>query len=337
MPPTVVLHVGLMKSGTTFVQQQLFAHRDLLAEKAVHFPTESWGIQVGAVKDVLHRRTPDRWAPIAAAMAGHDGVSVFSMEFLAPAGGKQRERVVASLRPARVEVVITARDLNRSLIARWQETIQNGRTWHWADYVDAVHDARPSASSAQDSEAGRAFWRHQDLAAVAEAWGASADQLTLVTVPHPGADRRLLLDRFCRATGLPELPLVETSSNDSLGAASTLALRRMNELLEARDLAFPIGSRVRKGFLAKEVLAARKRAEPSLGLPVPEWLAEEAADQVRRARELPLQLVGEWADLTPVPVPGIDPGEVPDGEVAQAAIAGLAGLVEHCIERDEPV
>ena len=333
MPPTVVLHIGLMKSGTTFVQQQLFAHRGLLAEHGVLFPGASWGKQVSAVKDVLHHGTTlEEWTPIASAMKGHDGLSVLSCEFFAPARLRQRERVVATLRPAQIHVVITARDLNRVLMARWQETIQNGHTWHWADYVEDVRQSRPSLGEKRATEAGRAFWRHQNLPAVARAWGKLVDRVTVVTGPHPGADRRLLLDRFCEAAGLPQLPLAEGRINESLGGASILALRRMNELLEEQDLPFPAGSWLRKGYLAKRVLASRRRDEPSLGLPVLGWVDEEAVVQVRRIRNQQVPLVGDWADLSPVPVPGIDPSDVPDSEVAQAAAAGMAGLVQYCIQ-----
>ena len=46
MPSTVVLHVGLMKSGTTFVQQHLFAHQELLEQQGVLQSDKVWSGQV---------------------------------------------------------------------------------------------------------------------------------------------------------------------------------------------------------------------------------------------------------------------------------------------------
>ena len=46
--------------------------------------------------------------------------------------------------------------------------------------------------------------------------------------------------------------------NESVGAASTLVIRRLNELLNDAGLPFPEGTDLRKGVLAKQVLAARK-------------------------------------------------------------------------------
>jgi hypothetical protein len=46
-----------------------------------------------------------------------------------------------------------------------------------------------------------------------------------------------------------------------------------------------------------------------------------------------VRLVGSWDDLDPVPVDGVDPGDVPAEEVAQAAVAALTGIVERKVRR----
>jgi hypothetical protein len=334
MARTVVLHVGVMKSGTTFVQGQLFANRSSLAERDILVLGRKWADQVEAVKDSLRplkggSLPPDSpWSRMAAEARDWAGTSIVSMEFLGPAAPDRIRRIVDSLRPARVEVVVTARDLNRSIVALWQETIQNGRWWTWQEYVDGVRAASPGQRARKVSEAGRTFWRQQDLVRICRAWSAAADQCTLVTVPHPGASRTELLDRFARAAGLGDVELRKTGANESIGAASTLALREMNELLAGRDLAFPHGAALRKGVLAKQVLAGRRDVEPSIGLPVHDWVTEASARLVARLRELDLPLVGDWHDLEPVAVPGVDPADIGADQVAAAAIAGLAGLVE---------
>jgi hypothetical protein len=273
---------------------------------------------------------------MAGAITAHPGRSVVSVELIGPANEKARERLVGALRPHRVEVVITARDLNRSLVALWQETIQNGRTWTWPEYVAGVRAAcPPTAGDVPDS--GRTFWRQQDLVRIASAWLEIADRVSVVTVPHPGAPRHVLLERFTEAAALPQMVVAEGRGNESLGLASVLALRRMNELLDECDLSYPAGNRLRKMILAKQVLAARRKDEPTLGLSVPDWLVDASATQVERARSLPVDLHGDWADLTPVSVPGGSIDDVEPAQVAEAAIAGMAGLVGHMIrEDDEP-
>lgn len=322
---TVVLHVGLMKSGTTWIQQQLFAHRDELAAAGVRLPGRTWGQQASGVKGALKGGKPRKWEALAAEATSYDGRSVISVELLGPAGPTQRRRVVEALAPHDVEVVVTARDLGRSVVALWQETVQNGRSWSWPDYLEGVRTG--------EGEAGRTFWRQLDLPEVVAAWAEVAGTVTVVTVPPPGAERRLLLDRFGQAAGLPRLDPVSTRANESLGLASVLVLRQLNERLEEEGVRFKRTRKVRKQLLAKEVLAARRADEPSLGLTVPAWLAEAAAQRVERVQGLDVALVGDWADLEPVDVPGVEVDGVPVGAQLDAATAAVAGLVEGLVGR----
>jgi hypothetical protein len=39
-------------------------------------------------------------------------------------------------------------------------------------------------------------------------------------------------------------------------------------------------------------------------------------------------VVGDLADLDPVEVPGVHPAQLPDAQVAEAAVFALAGLLE---------
>ena len=325
----LVLHVGAMKSGTTFVQSRLYAHRDLLEERGVRVPGRRRRSQVLAVQQLLRGGGP-MWDKHAAAVSRHDGTSVISVELLGPA----REEVVTTLRDAvdaQVEVLITARDLNRSLPAMWQETVQNGRSWGWHDYVIGARTDRPSARQGAPATApGRAFWIQQDLVRMARTWASvfSPERVTVVTVPPPGAAPETLWSRFVEVAG-PELAGLTSVAdpNESLGAASASAMRRLNELLDAAGLPFPQGHQLRKRLLTKQVLAARKPEEPAIGLGVLPWVSEEAEAQCAGLRDLGVRLVGDWADLTPVDVPGIDPETLDEREVGEAALAGLAGLL----------
>ncbi|MCW2735481.1 hypothetical protein [Nocardioides sp.] len=325
----LVLHVGAMKSGTTFVQSRLFAHRELLQERGIRVPGRRRRSQVLAVQQLLRGGGP-MWDKHAAAVSRHDGTSVISVELLGPAP----TAVVQALRDgvdAEVEVVLTARDLNRSVPAMWQETVQNGRSWGWHDYVIGARTDRPSARrGAPATEPGRAFWIQQDLVRLARTWASvfGPERVTVVTVPPPGSAPELLWWRFAGVVG-PELDGLTSAPdpNESLGAASATAMRRLNELLDAEGLLFPQGHQLRKRLLTKQVLAARKSAEPAIGLGVLPWVTEEADAQRRGLVDLGVRLVGDWADLTPVDVPGIDPETLDDREVGEAALAGLAGLL----------
>ena len=327
---TVVLHVGLMKSGTTFVQTSLFENKQALAEQGVLVPGSRWSKQASAVQDVLRPRSgAGEWDRLTTEIAEGPARAVISMEFLGPARARAISRVVESLQPARVEVVCTVRDLNRNLAALWQETIQNGRWWSWAEYLAGAEQARPELGREPDSHAGRTFWRQQDAARICNSWLGHADRVTVVTLPRPGAAPRELLERFAQAAGFDAGPLVPAKpANESLGAASALALRAFNESLAERGLEFPAGQHLRKKVIAKQILAGRRSSEPRIGLPVEPWVVDSSQALRERLKALPVDLVGSWDDLEPVPVDGVDPAQVPAEEVAQAALAALAGVVE---------
>ncbi|MGN0062893.1 MAG: hypothetical protein ACI379_01520 [Nocardioides sp.] len=335
----MVLHVGTMKSGTTFLQSRLFAHRDHLLESGVTVPAPDWRHMVGAVNDVL-RTTSGRfaWTELVEAVRAHPGTSVVSMEYLGPAGPRSRQRILDSLEGLDLTVVVTARDLNRQIPAMWQERLQNGGTAPLAAYADAVRATRRSAptdgAEHPYAELGRAFWRHQALDRVVRRWAEAVgpDRVVLVTVPPPGASTELLWERFASVLGVPAGGLGDLGAdhaNASLGAASAAVLLRVNELLEAQGMGYPVGQRLRKQVLAKMLLAGHRAAEPRIGHPVPGWVQRTSERMVRRTAGSSVRVVGDLQDLRPVAVPGTDPAEVAGELVADAATTALADLVAH--------
>jgi hypothetical protein len=342
MADRVVLHVGAMKSGTSYLQSRLFASKEQLAAQGVCVPGRTWNDQVTGVLDVLGRR-PDGgagggWSALLDEVGAEPGTAVVSMEFLGPVSPEKIDTVVASLRPARVSVVLTARDLNRSLAAMWQETVQNGRWWTWHDYLDGAQRARPRPARRPEdvTEAGRTFWRQQNTVRLARQWSAAegVDDFTLVTLPPPDGPADVLAERFATVVGFDAATLQPgPRANTSVDAAAAEVLRRTNGLLAAQGLEFPRGAVLRKRRLAKSVLASRVRPDLRIGLPVAPWVAEHAVAMVTALQDLGVDHVGEWSDLDPVAVPGIDPAGVSDADVLEAAEQGLEGLEPDLRER----
>src|SRR4051812_16878564 len=107
MSQTVFLHVGLPKSGTSFIQGVLSANKKQLQREAdLLFPGRSWHEQVLAVRDVREmkrRRHAGAWEELVREMVDWPGNSVVSMEWLCASSEEVVRRVVADLAPARVE------------------------------------------------------------------------------------------------------------------------------------------------------------------------------------------------------------------------------------------
>lgn len=334
MAPRLVLHVGTMKTGTTYLQGRLFANQEKLAGLGVLLPGGTYGAQVFAAREL--GRDPDRWGALADEIRAHGGTSVISTERLAPMRPPMVQKVRDLLDGVDVEVVVTARDLNRSIPALWQESVQNGRTWRYGEYLAGVETWRPGhREGVERPEAGRTFWRQLDLVRIVSTWKDifGVERVTVITLPPPGAPRDLLWERFCSVVGIEHEGFQDsTTPNGSLGAASAMAVRRMNELLLEAELPYPRGGPLRKRLLSKQVLAARRKDEPSIGLEVAPWLDEQTRRIERALTRLGVRIIGSVEELEPVAVPGVHPDTLDDREVAEAAVAGLAGLVRQHAE-----
>lgn len=341
MAQRVVLHIGTMKSGSSYLQNLLFSQRRALAAADVLVPGRNRIEQIDALMQGRLRRKPrDLWTGMAAEVRAHTGTAVLSHELLGAAGDKVFRNLLPDLGPDPVEAIVTARDLNRSLVSMWQETVQNGRTWTWDHYYDAAAAAAPYARTGEPEPgtAGGTFWKQQDVARIVRRWvdRLGPERVTVVVVPPKGADRTELPRRFAEAARIPLDPtLPSPRPNESLGLASVLAIRRLNELLEEQGHPWPDGLLVRKRLLAKQVLAARAAEEPRLALDPPAWVREQTDATIAALKETGARCVGDWADLEPVPVAGVRPEDVDPALVTEAALAGLAALVAHAAGGDD--
>jgi hypothetical protein len=257
----VILHVGAMKTGTSFVQSVLATHREALADVGVAYPAAS----PQAVLDLLKLpRQPEehreRWRALAAEGREDGRDLLVSMEFLSFA---QDRHVAAALEPFagdRVEVVVSVRDQLGAIPAQWQTYCRNLGTEGWPDYLRSIEPTflgRP-----RKTRAFRTFNRAQQIPSWVRRWeeAPGVASVHVVTVPPSGSAPQVLWDRFAAAAGLPavdvDLSIVE--SNPSLGYGSCDFLRRANTHLSVvRSRPYRRGVRQ----LARGALVGRRSEE----------------------------------------------------------------------------
>ena len=138
----VVLHVGLPKTGTTYLQAVLAHHRDALREAGVLYPfVRPQAMFLGAVEvrgshekfGLTAEDVAGTWQALCDRVLAHAGTSVISHEIL---GGAEPDEIAAALAPLagiEVDVVVTARDLGRQATAHWQEEVKLGDTRSFAE------------------------------------------------------------------------------------------------------------------------------------------------------------------------------------------------------------
>jgi hypothetical protein len=344
----VYLHIGMMKTGTTYLQQLMIANRQELAEAGYLFPGETWARQVRASQDVLShtRRDPKiaaeaagAWQAICTEMLQHPGkASILSMEFLSFAKPRHARRAVAALPGAEVHVVLTVRDATATLPAQWQTDVHNGSTTSWPAYMHGARKATgnglPLARFTPNS-ARRSFERGQGIAMMLDTWGSlvGPERLHVVTVPPPGSDARLLWQRFAGVVGVdPEVCVKPPSrANTSLGYASSELIRRVNEKL-GRQLPTDYNPVV-KEYLALKVLARRKEPRARLDRATREfgrrWNQKMRDAIVASGAEV----VGDLDDLPTAPSAAAQPDEAPTTpstpDVLAAAIDAVPAMQQH--------
>jgi hypothetical protein len=347
MAKRVVVHVGLPKSGTTYLQGVLGANRARLRERSeMLYPGPTWGRQVEAVRDLLDAnphgersaRTSGAWQRLVEELEDWPGGAVISMEWLCAATPAQARTLVSSLSFAEVEVAMTVRDLGRTLPAAWQEFMRNWETESWAGFLDAISSEDPLAVPLA-----RLFWSQQDVGRTLAVWRdvVPDDRIHVITVPHPGAPSDELWRRVAQVLDVVPEDYDSTgrAANESIGLASAELLRVFNERSREAQLGWSSYAQVIKEGLAKQGLAPRRSREPHLAVP-PElhaWLREEADRQVRTIEHAKVNVVGDLSDLMPILEPGAQPDDLEPGQLVEAALDGLVYLARLLHTKNETV
>ena len=337
MARRIHLHIGLMKSATSYLQALCELNADRLAAGGLLWcPSD---LRYQPIRDLLGREPSGprvNWSMLADLLHRHDGDALLSNELLAALGARQAGRLVAALPADEVRVVITARDPARVVPSHWQTTIKNGKTWSWSQFAASVCGDGADATHEW-------FWRRHDLAGVVRRWAkvVPVERITLVTVPDLTDGASDVSARFGAAIGVDLRGLEQPAEprNPSLGAHSVELLRRLNT---STDLAQTIDSEHRYERALGGALARHADLEPRFSLPWDQhdWLRRRAEAMVADVAGLGLAVKGDLAELVPshkASSDSVDPSETTDAELLAAALWGLAGLAEWSLEQHTEV
>lgn len=309
----VFLHIGTMKSGTSYLQTILRRNDQALADAGVLQMTRL----LGAVGDIRGRegRTwrkdfTGQWAKMMRTIEAWPGhTAILSQEFLAASEPADVRRVVEGLGDRPVTVIITARDLLRIIPSQWQTSVRSNAKMSFADFVDTVL-APPEAAS---TKRGSVFWRSHDLASIAKMWAevAGPENVVMVTVPPPGGPPDLLWRRFAAVVGLdPDAfdATPDANANVSLSYSTVEMLRDVNkhlggslDAIEHRRLVW--------GFLASKLLQNRASKEdsaerPRLSAASHELVRERVELMIAGVRKSGIRVMGDLEDLRVAPYAG---------------------------------
>lgn len=334
MARKVFIHLGLPKTGTTYLQTIMWADRERMREQGVLLPGRErrdhlWTTRI--IREDPHLTTYDErvresWGVLRDEIAAWEGTALISHEFFAGAAPEQAAGMVVALAPAEVHLILTARENVGLYSGGWQESLKNRDTRTMAEFA---------AAEVSESSMSVWNWRTLDLRLVLERWAPTvpAERVHVIPMPGPAEPRDTLWRRFAGLIGLdPEaFDLSATFDNPSMGVAEAETLRRVNDHIHTPEFERPFDRGVYiRTFLADERLATRPGERYWPTDDVVAECRERAAAAVEHVRAAGYDVIG---DLESLLVPDELPprrlvDSVTEAEVAEVATA-LAGRMLH--------
>ncbi len=335
----VYLHVGLQKTGTSYLQSIVFESVDQLAAQGVAVVPPTKRRTFWVMLDVRGRFRPDFDPPEVAQSVDHFAevlagttapAALLTEESLAPADPEQIRRLLAACGDREVHVVVTLRDLARQVPSAWQESLKAGASASFDTYLAKLrrHEDTP----------GHGLWRQKDVPRLLSTWNAHvpSERIHVVTVPPPGSDPTLLLDRFCQVLGVDPAGLTTdvVRVNEGLKHVGAEVLRRVNAELAPTHRKRDVYGDVGKRYLSTRILAQ----QPGDRIQVPEsfraWLQATSRRHIDYLAAQGFEVVGDLEDLYPDDRSFAGTSTEPSAsEVADVAAKALATVIADEMDR----
>lgn len=342
MTERVYVHIGAPKTGTTYLQQVLYANRDAMRTAGVLYPdvagdahhTANRALR-DAAKGKAHAEVDSDWAEVVRMSTAWSGaVSVLSSELFVYATTAAAARALTSFPDTEVHVIYTARDLGRQVSAVWQERLKNSHSMAYTDFIEDV-------LGPVDSRMAQGFWIAQDAVEALHRWSQGIDpsHVHVVTAPAAGAPPLVLWERFASVIGLnggdfsPAVP----AANPSLSVTAAELLRRFN-LRHGEGMSRKQQRRLVKNGLAN-LLA--ETVSDSSKLPLSESQQQRIT---QRAEQLVVELaaagydvVGSLDELLPAfqsAGSGKGPDDLTDSDIIDGLLDVIKELLPLTVQRD---
>lgn len=333
-PRPLYIHVGLQKTGTSYLQSIFWHNQDRLADLGLD-------LVPGSKRATFHLmlRVRDRYNPsldpgsVASALdrlprelAKAPGArALISQESLAACTPAQIEALLSACTDREVHVILTVRDLGRQLPSAWQQTLQSAESLRYDTYLKRLQRRERSGRFGLG-------WIHLSPPAVLARWAAflPPERLHVVTVPPPGSDPSLLLQRYCQVLGMDHarLSLDVAARNTGLGRVQAEVLRRVNAGLDPRLRRRQVYGDLGKRFFAVQVLGAQERRRTKVPAAYEQWVREVSQSHIETLRAGGYDVVGDLMDLESHPSAfSADEREPRQREVAASAVAALVRML----------
>jgi hypothetical protein len=323
MAARLILHIGVQKSGSTYLQQMLQDRaRELSATGVLYtLPTGKRAAKIrvnhhevatyGLLGDEYPWVPPERvagqrgwWRELRDQVRTWPGTAIVSAEALSVVRLEGARRIVEEFGiPGQTDVFITARGFGKLLPSAWQQQLRNGRATSFASYLRNFAGERDKGWDVLEKELQAEKWRAFALGRLARRWASIVGMERVTLITNPGSPPDLLWRRFLEAaelgatSGLPA-PDPDTIVHGGVTAAEAEVLVSINARLLAANWAPStvrrVGNRIVRAWSAREERGPRLGIPPDYREQVDRWSREDLAD-LRRAGP---RVVGDLDELT---------------------------------------
>lgn len=331
-----LLHIGLMKTGTTSLQNAASALRPGLLDRGVLYPGKGLNHRT-ALTAVMGRGwgwdsepNPAAWERLCAEIDAETTRRVWVGHELVSEADESEAQSYREGLGTNTHVVVTLRNYAAMLPSAWQQTMKGGRHRTFESWLRGHLSANPKLDRTRLEQ------DRLDQGAVVRRWAKVFGSQNVTVVVVDKSTPNLLFEAFEDMLGiergyLSSAELDGFASNRSMSREESELLRAINAELRERLTWQEYRLWVRNG-IAGTMLAERSPGEHDSKLVLPTWAAEKAAARAQRFVEeiaaSGVRVVGDLA-LLDQPVPHSDevapaPTSVPVDAAAQAVLGAVS-------------
>lgn len=331
------IHIGLQKTGTSYLQALLWDHQERLAETGFALVPgereENDQLMLWVSGRYVEGRDPetvpgslDRFREEIAACTAPQ--VLYTNESLADASPERIAEFIEACGDREIHVIITARDLGRLIPSAWQQLVKSGGGATFERFISEMSRVPEDPTGTR--------WSNRHVPFLVAKWGEliGNDHVHLVTVPPAGAPNEVLLERFCEAIEIDPEPLRAVRAdvaNPGLGTVAIEVLRQVNNALpdELRKSRRTYGSVVKR-FFANQVLGGfGDVGGPRLKIPTThqEWVLRVSQEHNAALAASGCRVIGDLDDLIPDDAAFADQEAPSPEEVSELAAAAIAELL----------
>jgi hypothetical protein len=329
------VHVGLPKTGTTYLQSILFGSQEQLAADGLAMVPDTRGAAFQVMLETRGRfEGQERSRSSALAQLDQElrrspsPNALLTEESLSRAKRRHIAGLIDRTADREVHLVVNYRDIARQVPSAWQQHVKAGGSTRFGEYVARTRDSGPGS--------GVLFWRSQDIVAVLQRWAkfVPPERTHVVVVGYgPQTD---LLQSFCSVLEVDagRLDPGLARPNASIGFAQTEMLASVIGRLSPEALTRDAWGAVGKRQFAERQLARQGGSPARLGREHEEWCASVANDVRELLVTSRYHVVGDLDDVMPHPDSFADTTTAATAdELLDAALDGVAALLEKSARR----